>query len=153
MLGCFFLLLLLLWLWLRSLLVVGSILGVCCAYLGGMLGYLGPMLAHIAPIMGQCSFMLGLSWADVEASWGLCWGILGGYVGGSCAILALKHMLNVIGPLKHMLNVIGPKKIVNYRGFCRQAYPPTARLGAGAQICWPAVGLSSCWPILRVMWA
>ena len=44
-----------------------------------------------------------------------------------------------------MLNVTGPKKTVNYRGFCRHAHP-TARSGAGAQICWPI-----CWPMLAYL--
>ena len=44
-----------------------------------------------------------------------------------------------------MLNVTGPKNTVNYRGFCRHAHP-TARSGAGAQICRPI-----CWPMLAYL--
>ena len=86
-------------------------------------GYVRSSWAYVSPYCAH----LGAMFAYVGASWG--------YVGGSCAILALKHMLNVTGP----------KKIVNYRGFCRHAYP-TARLGAGAQLCWPI-----CWPMLAYL--
>ena len=81
------------------------------------------MFAYVGAIVGRCWGILGLCWGIL----GLCWAIVRDVSAKTCWMSQ------------------GQKNTVNYRGFCRHAHP-TARSGAGAQLCWPI-----CWPMLAYL--